>query len=123
MRTIKLLVLMSMLNVVIVTAVASATVAVPPSVPEVAEVISSPIVQKPTPMVVKPPTANPTVAPTPATKPVGCVIQIDDVKYEISALQRTHSGGNVFTCGTDMSAIFWGRHNQKILQMMQKYRI
>ncbi len=71
------------------------------------------------------PTVTPTVAPTqaPTPKPAGCVIQIDGVKYEITSLIRSHSGGNVFTCNTDMSAIFWGRHNQKILQMMQKYRI
>ena len=67
------------------------------------------------------PTTTPTIAPT--QKPSGCVIQIDGVKYEITALTRSHSGGNVFTCGTDMSAIFWGRHNARILQMMAQYKI
>lgn len=68
-----------------------------------------------------PKTPAPSVTPPP--KPSGCIIQIDGVRYEISSLQRTHSGGNVFTCGSDMSAIFWGRHNQNIWQMMQRYRI
>jgi len=74
-----------------------------------------------TPVVIAVPTSAPTAIPTP--KPAGCLIQIDGVKYEITSLQRSHSGGNVFTCGTDMSAIFWGKHNAKILQMMAKYKI
>ncbi|MEI8232590.1 MAG: hypothetical protein WCG44_02490 [bacterium] len=69
------------------------------------------------------PTVVPTATPTPTPKPAGCIVKIDGINYEITSLLRTHSGGNVFTCGTDMSAIFWGQHNNKILRMMQQYKI
>lgn len=133
MKIIKLLITMSVINALLVlgavkyspvpsaSAVPSATIksVVKPAVRPAGATQQTPA----------PKTKAPTVAPTPAssvthpTKNSGCIIQIDGVRYEVSSLQRTHSGGNVFTCGSDMSAIFWGRYNQKILQMMQRYRI
>ena len=78
-------------------------------------------VASPRPAVTTPtPTPAPQVAVAPAA---GCIIQIDGVKYDVTRLRQTHSGGNVFTCGTDMSQIFWSRHNQRIFQVMQQYRI
>lgn len=61
-----------------------------------------------------------TPSPTPDTR---CLVQIDGTTFNVSQLRTTHSGGNIFTCGTDMSAIFWNQHGQSILSQMQKYRI
>ncbi len=65
----------------------------------------------------------PTDTPAAAPPPSGCVISIDGVSYEITSLRSTHSGGDVFTCGADMSAIFWGQHGNSILRKMAKYQI
>jgi len=65
----------------------------------------------------------PVATPTPKPVVTGCVIKIDGVSYEITALRRSHSGGDIFTCNSDMSAIFWGKHNAKILAKMTQYKI
>lgn len=61
---------------------------------------------------------SPTAGPAPA-----CTIAIDGAQYNVSAFRNIHSGGNIFRCGSDMSSDFWGRHGQKQLNQMQKYRI
>ncbi len=70
-------------------------------------------------------TATPvaTVQPTPVPTPSGCIVTIDSVKYDVTRLRSTHSGGDIFSCGTDMSQTFWSRHNNRILQRMQQYKI
>lgn len=60
-------------------------------------------------------------APQPASN--RCIIVIDGNQYDVSEFRTIHSGGNIFECGTDMSAIFWGQHNQGYLDTMAKYRI
>jgi len=83
----------------------------------------------PAPLVVATPIPKVIVAtptPTPTSTPVanpGCVILIDGVKYDVTQFRNKHSGGNVFQCGTDMSAVFWSRHNASILGMMAQYKI
>ena len=65
--------------------------------------------------------AEPTV-----TSPVavtGCIITIDGAKYDVSGFRNQHSGGNIFSCGADMSTAFWGRHGQSQLNKMQQFRI
>lgn len=70
------------------------------------------------------PTPPPSVTPTPTPKPIsGCIVTIDGVSYNVEPLRSTHSGGDIFECGTDMSAVFWREHNNRILQKMQKYKI
>jgi len=74
--------------------------------------------------IVPDPTATPTPTPTPSPKQVsGCIVVIDGVSYNVEPLRSTHSGGDIFECGSDMSAIFWREHNNRILQKMQKYKI
>lgn len=68
-------------------------------------------------------TPAPTVQPTPLPTPAGCIVTIDSVKYDVTRLQFTHSGGDIFNCGADMSQTFWSRHNNRILQRMQQYKI
>lgn len=43
-----------------------------------------------------------------ATTP--CIITVFGVQYDITALQNAHTGGNIFTCGADMTAIFQNQH-------------
>lgn len=62
----------------------------------------------------------PTTAPVPDTR---CIITVDNQKYDVTVYQNQHSGGNIFNCGTDMSAIFHQQHNQRYLNLMQPYRI
>lgn len=64
--------------------------------------------------------APPTQPPTTAT---GCIIVIDGGRYDVTAFRGSHSGGDIFSCGQDMSQTFWGQHGQKQLSTMQKYRI
>ncbi len=77
----------------------------------------------PTPVPTPTPIPSNTPTPIPTIKPSGCIIQIDGVSYEITSLLKTHSGGNIFTCGSDMSSTFWDQHNSRILQKMQRYKI
>lgn len=149
MKLIKTLVTTTALNAVILLGLMQFAKSSPVTLTEPTAVVASPTVPSPTlapvqrpvavaakPKVAKPVTkpAVPTQAtaapaaqaehpPTPAPKPTGCVIQIDGVRYEITSLRRTHSGGDIFQCGTDMSQVFWSRHNQQILQRMEQYKI
>lgn len=59
-------------------------------------------------------------APPPA-KPT-CLITIDGQRYDVQPLRGTHSGGDVFKCNTDMSAIFHGQHGDN-LRMIQRYLV
>lgn len=52
-----------------------------------------------------------------------CIIIIDGARYDITQFRSIHSGGDIFACGTDMSTIFWGRHDQAHLEQMARYRI
>ena len=64
-------------------------------------------------------------SPTPAPPPQNtqCIITIDGGSYNVTNFRLMHSGGNIFSCGTDMSQTFWSRHNAAILSQMQQYRI
>jgi hypothetical protein len=62
--------------------------------------------------------------PAPAAPvPSGCIITLDGGSYNVTSLQKSHSGGDIFNCGSDMSATFWGKHGQGIFSKMQQYRI
>lgn len=53
-----------------------------------------------------------------------CIITISGIKYDVQPLRSTHSGGDVFVCGTDMTKAFFGQHDQSLLNgTMQKYRL
>lgn len=144
MKIVKLLVTLSIINFVGVSMIVMYGTG-PKQIQEVAvssapipSVASSPnlvIVATPTPMpvattrpqpvVTATPAPVPTVAatPVPTAKPSGCIVSIDGVSYDVTRLKVTHSGGDIFNCGTDMSSIFWREHNNRILQRMQQYKI
>lgn len=52
-----------------------------------------------------------------------CLIMIDGVKYNVTVFRQMHSGGDIFSCGTDMSGVFWSRHGQSMLNRLQQYRV
>ena len=62
----------------------------------------------------------PAAASTPDTR---CIITIDGAKYDVTQFRSMHSGGNIFSCGSDMSATFWSQHGQGTLNQMAQYRI
>ena len=71
-------------------------------------------------------TLTPTLAaPTVAQKPNNsvCIITIDSQKYDVMQFQNIHSAGNVFNCGTDMTADFYSKHDKSYLVKMEKYKI
>lgn len=53
----------------------------------------------------------------------GCIVTIDGTKYDMIHFKNLHSGGNIFSCGTDMSNIFWSQHSQRQLNQLQRYKI
>ena len=61
--------------------------------------------------------------PTPAPQPTGCIVRIDGVSYDVTQFRKMHGGGDIFSCGSDMSASFWSAHGQSTLQKMQRYRL
>lgn len=52
-----------------------------------------------------------------------CVIVINGQKYDATELRKIHSGGDIFTCGLDMTEIFYSRHDNSYLPKMGKYKL
>ncbi len=47
-----------------------------------------------------------------------CWVIVDGKKYDVTVYRNEHSGGDIFVCGTDMSAVYHEQHGPKtILQM------
>lgn len=63
----------------------------------------------------------PTSAPQPQDN--RCLIKIDGAIYDITSFRSAHSGGNVFTCGADMSQVFWSKHGKSMLDYMARFRV
>lgn len=51
-----------------------------------------------------------------------CIITIDGREYDVTNLRSTHTGGDIFQCGTDMSAVFHGQHGDN-LKLIQPYLV
>ena len=47
-----------------------------------------------------------------------CVVTIFGKQYDVSPLQTTHSGGNVFVCGTDMTTTYQGMHGTDVTRIL-----
>lgn len=104
------------------TATPSKTVVPTPSkAPTVAKTTVSPTPVAATPKPTTAATATPAPTPTPAAS--GCVVTIDGASYNITSLVKSHSGGNVFKCGTDMSGTFNGASPRHKISWMTKYKI
>ena len=66
------------------------------------------------------PTFTPTASPTPDSR---CIISINGVSYDVTQFRFIHDGGDIFTCGKDMTSVFFGQHDTQTLQKMEKYRL
>lgn len=44
----------------------------------------------------------------------GCIVAIFGKQYDVITLRSTHSGGDVFVCGTDMTAVYQDRHGTSV---------
>ena len=39
-----------------------------------------------------------------------CIVTVDGSKYDLTEFRYVHGGGNIFICGSDMTARFNGHH-------------
>lgn len=67
----------------------------------------------------------PAPAPTPDPLAGHCIVTIKGQKYDVTDFKNTHSGGDIFVCGTDMTNTFFGQHNQRLLDgsVMQNLKV
>ena len=47
-----------------------------------------------------------------------CIVTIFGVQYDVAPLKTGHSGGDVFICNTDMSAVYQGMHGTNVSRMV-----
>lgn len=47
----------------------------------------------------------------------GCIITLFGKQYDVTSLRTTHSGGDVFKCGTDMSTTYQSQHGTNVSRM------
>ncbi|MFZ2206135.1 MAG: hypothetical protein WA061_00820 [Microgenomates group bacterium] len=48
-----------------------------------------------------------------------CIVTIFGQQYDVSPLQTSHTGGNIFTCGTDMTAVYQPMHGTDVSRIAQ----
>lgn len=70
-----------------------------------------------------PPPAPPAPAPSVPPPDPRCLITISGGQYDVTQFRHIHSGGDVFQCGTDMTAAFLSRHPASFLSKMSQYRV
>lgn len=46
-----------------------------------------------------------------------CIITLFGKQYNVTDLQRTHTKGVTFVCGTDMSSVYQGQHGTDMTRM------
>ena len=81
-------------------------------------VVKSIVTPTPFPVAVIP-TKTPVVANNTGNQ---CLIIISGLQYDVTKLRTTHSGGDVFKCGTDMTSVYIGRHGTN-MSRMQAYLV
>lgn len=68
------------------------------------------------------PLATVTPKPIAVSTNNGCIVTISGQLFDVTTLRNTHSGGDVFKCGTDMTAIYQSKHGTS-LSRMAKYAV
>lgn len=63
------------------------------------------------------------IPPTPTVAPVGCLITISGVRYDLTRFRLIHSGGDIFQCGSDMTTVFNNQHSSDYLSKISQYQI
>jgi hypothetical protein len=51
-----------------------------------------------------------------ATTP--CIITVFGKQYDVTSLQTSHTGGNIFVCGTDMTATYQSMHGTDVTRLI-----
>jgi hypothetical protein len=148
MKTLKVLAGVGLVNLALVIGLVlffdAASVPAAPIVPPVGQALaptsSAPVVLPPptgaptpnrtVPAVPPPQTSGPTPMPPPVVQepipqPVNrCIVTIEGNRYDVTPLKSTHSGGDIFVCGTDMTATFFTQHDRKMLEgTLQQFRV
>lgn len=59
---------------------------------------------------------------TASDKYSNCIVTLFGKQYDVSPLRGDHPGGNIFTCGTDMTSVYQGEHGTSVSRM-QPYLI
>jgi cytochrome b involved in lipid metabolism len=83
-----------------------------------------------TPTETQAPSLRPTVKPFPTlTKVIPtvfinqtgnlCLVTISGQRYDVTRLASTHSGGNIFICGADMTTSYNSKHGSNLSRMTQ----
>jgi hypothetical protein len=67
----------------------------------------------------KPPPLLPTGATTADQR---CIITVFGHEYDVTSLRTTHTGGDIFECGADMSAAYLKKHGSNT-RMIQQYLV
>lgn len=68
------------------------------------------------------PTSVPSTNNNVAQNNNSCLITLFGKQYDVFSLQTTHSGGNVFSCNSDMTSTYQARHGTDVSRM-QKYLV
>ena len=74
---------------------------------------------KPTTKVTPKATVKVTPKPTVST---ACIITVSGKRYDVTRLRSTHSGGNIFKCGTDMTNTYQQMHGTSV-KLISRYLI
>lgn len=51
-----------------------------------------------------------------------CIITVNGSKYDLTEFRKMHEGGDIFVCGTDMTARFRGEHGGDYARL-EPYRV
>jgi hypothetical protein len=65
-------------------------------------------------------TPHPTIAPSSTNtnqNSNACIITLFGKQYDVNTLRTTHTGGNIFTCNSDMTAIYQKQHGNDVTRM------
>jgi hypothetical protein len=79
-----------------------------------------------TPVPIRPTVGAPVVPSIPAPEPTQdtrCIISVNGIQYDVTVFRTIHGGGNIFTCGTDMTQVFYSQHSDRTLERMQQYKL
>lgn len=92
-----------------------------PAKPFVASIVAS-VTKIPTIAKTFLPAATPTAKPTVTGTNTGCIITLSGQQFDVTSLRSSHSGGDIFNCGTDMTSVYNNKHGTS-LSRMQKYLV
>ena len=108
-------------SIIAVTSVTSGTAAfkLAQTVPTVPEVVNSQTADTSSTNSANPPASSNTNTTTGSDTSNLCIVMLDGKEYDVTTLRNTHSGGDVFVCGTDMTASYISQHGTDFSRMAQ----